>query len=78
MIRFPLVLYRVPRSARSFQTVGPSGEIIRDGLPAKRGLYDPSLEKGAFHVNSYGSLPPTWRVFTPAPCPLALCPVVYC
>jgi hypothetical protein len=33
--------------ARLFRTVSDDGSPLRDGCPPKRGLYDPSLEKGA-------------------------------
>jgi glutamate synthase domain-containing protein 1 len=36
--------------ARGFQTVNAAGEVVRDGLPVARGLYDPRLEKDSCGV----------------------------
>jgi len=44
--RFSIVRTSGIPAKRQFRTVTPSGEVVRDGLPTKRGLYDPSLEKG--------------------------------
>ena len=47
LVRCRVYMTRFPGGQRRhFRTISPSGEVIRDGLPSARGLYDPALEKG--------------------------------